>query len=181
MPDSVLSVRGDKIVDGSGQRVILRGYNIGGWMNMENFLTGYPGTESQHRRVLRRVLGPEIYAAFFDRFMTVFFDDADARYLASLGMNSVRIPFNYRHFDDDARPFELKESGFAPLDRAVGHCQRMACTRSWTSTRCPARRTSTGTVTTRRTRRGSGSTGTSPIASCTCGKPSPRATGATPR
>ena len=124
MPDSVLSVRGDKIVDGSGQRVNLRGYNIGGWMNMENFLTGYPGTESQHRRVLRRVLGLEIYAAFFDRFMTVFFDDADARYLASLGMNSVRIPFNYRHFDDDARPFELKESGFALLDRAVGHCQR---------------------------------------------------------
>ncbi len=42
--------------------------------------------------------------------MTVFFDDADARYLASLGMNSVRIPFNYRHFEDDARPFELSGS-----------------------------------------------------------------------
>jgi len=124
MPDSVLFVRGDKIVDGSGQPVILRGYNIGGWMNMENFLTGYPGTESQHRRVLRRVLGPELYDAFFEEFMTVFFDDADARYLASLGMNSVRIPFNYRHFEDDARPFELKESGFALLDRAVAHCQQ---------------------------------------------------------
>ncbi len=124
MPDSVLSVRGDKIVDGSGQPVILRGYNIGGWMNMENFLTGYPGTESQHRRVLRRVLGPELYDAFFEEFMTVFFDHADARYLASLGMNSVRIPFNYRHFEDDARPFELKESGFALLDRAVRHCQQ---------------------------------------------------------
>ena len=124
MPDQVLRVRGEVIVDGSGQPVILRGYNIGGWMNMENFLTGYPGTESQHRRVLRRVLGTELYEAFFDRFMTAFFDDADARYLASLGMNSVRIPFNYRHFEDDTRPFELKEEGFALLDRAVGHCQR---------------------------------------------------------
>ena len=66
MPDHVLSVRGAKIVDGSGQPVILRGYNIGGWMNMENFLTGYPGTESQHRRVLRRVLGAELYDAFFE-------------------------------------------------------------------------------------------------------------------
>ena len=124
MPPSVLSVRDGAIVDGAGQPVILRGYNVGGWMNMENFLTGYPGTESQHRRVLRRVLGPELYEAFFDRFMTVFFDDADARYLASLGMNSVRIPFNYRHFEDDARPFELKEEGFALLDRAIGHCRR---------------------------------------------------------
>jgi endoglucanase len=124
MRSPVLCVRGDRIVDGSGRPVLLRGYNIGGWMNMENFLTGYPGTESQHRKVLRRVLGTELYEAFFDRFMDVFFDDADARYLASLGMNSVRIPFNYRHFEDDDRPFDLKAEGFALLDRAVGHCQR---------------------------------------------------------
>jgi endoglucanase len=124
MPGEILRVQGGAVTDGSGQPVILRGYNIGGWLNMENFLTGYPGTESQHRRVLRRVLGPELYEAFFDRFMTVFFDDADARYLASLGLNSVRIPFNYRHFEDDARPFELKEEGFALLDRAIGHCRR---------------------------------------------------------
>jgi endoglucanase len=124
MPDSVLSVRGRAIVDGAGAEVVLRGYNIGGWMNMENFITGYPGTESQQRRVLRQVLGTEVYEAFFDQFMTVFFDDADARYLASLGLNSVRIPFNYRHFEDDARPFELKPAGFALLDRAIGHCER---------------------------------------------------------
>src|ERR1700758_1036374 len=124
MPSPVLSVRGNTIVDSSGSPVILRGYNIGGWMNMENFLTGYPGTESQHRRALRRVLGTELYEAFFDRFMTVFFDDADARYLASLGLNSVRIPFNYRHFEDDARPFEHKPDGFALLDQAIEHCRR---------------------------------------------------------
>ena len=56
--------------------------------------------------------------------MTAFFTDADARYLASLGMNSVRIPFNYRHFEDDDRPLKLKAEGFALLDRAIGHCQR---------------------------------------------------------
>jgi aryl-phospho-beta-D-glucosidase BglC (GH1 family) len=124
MPTEVLSVRGDRVVDPAGNPVMLRGYNIGGWMNMENFLTGYPGTESQHREALRRVLGPELYEAFFDRFQDVFFADADARYLASLGMNSVRIPFNYRHFEDDDRPFELKAEGFELLDRAVGHCAR---------------------------------------------------------
>jgi aryl-phospho-beta-D-glucosidase BglC (GH1 family) len=55
--------------------------------------------------------------------MTAFFDEDDARYIASLGMNSVRIPFNYHHFEDDDRPFELKESGFELLDRAVRICQ----------------------------------------------------------
>lgn len=123
MPSGVLTVNGDRIVDAQGATVVLTGYNIGGWLNMENFLTGYPGTETAHRRALLRVLGPELYQAFFDRFLTIFFDESDARYLASLGMNSIRLPFNYRHFEDDDRPFELLESGFELLDRAIAHCQ----------------------------------------------------------
>jgi endoglucanase len=124
MPSQVLRVQGSSIVDAAGTPVILRGYNIGGWMNMENFLTGYPGTEAQHRKALLRQLGPDLYEAFFDRFMSVFFADADAAYLAELGLNSVRIPFNYRHFEDDDRPFELKDAGFRLLDSAISHCRR---------------------------------------------------------
>jgi len=36
----------------------------------------------------------------------------------------VRIPFNYRHFEDDDRPFELKEEGFRRLDQVVDACAR---------------------------------------------------------
>ena len=67
-PGSVLRVRGQQIVDGdTGQPVILRGYNAGGWLNMENFLTGYPGTETQHRKALRRALGPQLRPHVFRR------------------------------------------------------------------------------------------------------------------
>src|ERR1700744_4273337 len=122
---SVLRVDGPRLVDGTpSEPVVLRGYNAGGWLNMENFLTGYPGTESQHRKALRRALGPELYDVFFHEFLSVFFADADVAYLASLGLNSVRIPFNYRHFEDDNAPFELKEPGFARLEGAVQSCQR---------------------------------------------------------
>jgi endoglucanase len=54
----VLRVDGAKIVDGTDP-VVLRGFGLGGWMNMENFITGYAGTESQQRRALRAVLGDE--------------------------------------------------------------------------------------------------------------------------
>jgi len=117
-----LSVRGDRLVDESGRVVTLAGVGLGGWMNMENFITGHPFTESATRAALLRTMGEEAYARFFDRFLTGFFDVADARFLASLGMNSVRVPFNYRHFEDDERPFELKEEGFARLDRVVRAC-----------------------------------------------------------
>jgi len=118
---SVLRVDGTRIVSGDTP-VILRGFGLGGWMNMENFITGYAGSESQQRRALRRVLGDEGYERFFDRFLREFFTEADAAYLASLGLNSLRIPFNYRHFESDADPFAIKEEGFALLDRVVEAC-----------------------------------------------------------
>ena len=40
-----LRVRGNRIVDGEGNPVVLRGFGLGGWMNMENFITGYPANE----------------------------------------------------------------------------------------------------------------------------------------
>lgn len=114
-----LRVSGADLVDEDGRTVRLTGVGLGGWMNMENFITGYPGNEENIRRVLRDRMGDEAYNAFFDEFYTAFFDEADAAFVASLGMNSVRIPVNYRHFEDDARPFELKEEGFARLDRVI--------------------------------------------------------------
>jgi endoglucanase len=121
---SMLRVSGTHLVNEMDSVVRLRGVGLGGWMNMENFITGYPGAEFQQRKVLRKVLGAEGYERFFDRFLDVFFTDADAEYLASLGLNSVRIPFNYRHFEDDAKPFELKEEGFRRLDQAIDACAR---------------------------------------------------------
>ena len=124
MDDRMIKVDGTRLVTAGGTRVVLRGVGLGGWMNMENFITGYPATESLQRSALRRVLGEEGYERFFARFLDVFFAEDDARFLASLGLNSVRIPFNYRHFEDDQRPFELKEEGFARLDQAIEACAR---------------------------------------------------------
>ena len=119
----ILRVEGTRIMSGQ-EPVVLRGFGLGGWMNMENFITGYPGTESQQRRALRRVLGDEAYGRFFDRFLSVFFTDEDAAFLRSLGLNSVRVPFNYRHFEDDDAPFVIKQEGFRLLDSVVETCAR---------------------------------------------------------
>src|SRR3954470_18246298 len=57
MPENgIIQVDGDHLVRPDGSPVVLRGVGLGGWMNMENFITGYPGTESQQRRVLRAPL-----------------------------------------------------------------------------------------------------------------------------
>ena len=94
--------------------------------------------------------------------------------LAELGVNCVRIPVNYRHFERDERPVRAARGGLrAPRPRRRACAPSTASTASSTCTRCPAARTSTGTPTTRRTSPPSGSTRTSRTASCTCGRRSP--------
>ncbi|KAI0328977.1 glycoside hydrolase [Cubamyces sp. BRFM 1775] len=119
-----LKVSGTKIVDQNGKEVILRGAGLGGWMNMENFISGYPGCEFQIRAALADVVGKEKSEFFFDKFLEYFFTDADAAFFKSLGLNCIRLPFNYRHFEDDMNPRVLKPEGFKHLDRVIELCAK---------------------------------------------------------
>src|SRR5919112_6260082 len=110
-----LRVQGNRIVDGEGNEVVLRGFGLGGWMNMENFITGYPANEEAQREAVRAVLGEEKYEFFFDRFLAYFFTEGDARFIRPLGLNLLRLPINYRHFEDDVEPLVIKEEGFKHL------------------------------------------------------------------
>jgi aryl-phospho-beta-D-glucosidase BglC (GH1 family) len=124
MTKGFLQIHGDNIVKPDGTPVVLRGFGLGGWMNMENFITGYSGNEEAQRQAVRQVLGDAKYELFYDRFLEYFFTEDDARYVKSLGLNLIRIPVNYRHFEDDMNPFVIKESGFKTLDRVVDACAR---------------------------------------------------------
>lgn len=119
MSAGFLAADGPAIIAASGHQLTLRGVCLGGWMNLENHLMGFPGTEQVIRAALRRVLGEHSYEQFFDKYLSAFYAEEDAAFLESLGFNSVRIAVNYRHFEDDQRPFVLKEEGFRHLDRAV--------------------------------------------------------------
>src|SRR2546421_3051793 len=122
MSTNILTTHGSQIVDGEGQVVTLRGFGLGGWMNMENFITGYPANEEAQRQAIRQVLGDDKYAFFFDRFLEYFFGRDDAQFIASLGLNLLRLPVNYRHFESDMEPFVIKEEGFKHLDRVIELC-----------------------------------------------------------
>ncbi|KAF9005226.1 glycoside hydrolase [Cyathus striatus] len=119
---SLLKVSGTKVVDEDGNEVILRGAGLGGWMNMENFISGYPGCEFQIREALTETIGQEKSDFFFDKFLEYFFTDPDAQFYKSLGLNCIRLPFNYHHFEDDMNPRVLKQSGFKHLDRVIDIC-----------------------------------------------------------
>ena len=114
-----LQVSGKYIVNERREKVFLRGVCFGGWLNMENFIIGYPGTESNVRRAVRDVLGEERYQAFFESLLESFITEGDFKFLKEKGATVVRVPFNYRHFEDDMNPGVYDKKGFRFLDRAI--------------------------------------------------------------
>ncbi len=120
----MLRVKGMQIVDSQGRPVWLRGTCVGGWMNMENFIDGYPGAEHSLRATMATALGPAKAQFFFDRFLDYFFAEEDVAFMRQCGATVVRLPLNYRHFERDGDPFHHLESGFDRLDRAVSWCTK---------------------------------------------------------
>lgn len=120
----LLKVIGDKVCDETGMQVFLRGTCIGGWMNLEDFIDGYPGTESGIRKHMAQVLGTIKSEYFFHKLLENFITEDDIAFIKAAGATCIRVPLNYRHFEDDSAPFEYKESGFQRLDALLDLCEK---------------------------------------------------------
>ncbi len=114
-----LQVSGNKVYNQRGDKIRLRGFCLGSWLNMEAFMVGFPGTETEFRREIAKVLGEEKSRYFFNRFLHHFAGQADFDTVKSLGCNLMRVAFNYRHFEDDDAPFAYKPEGFEWLDKVI--------------------------------------------------------------
>jgi Endoglucanase len=119
-----LKVSGKSIVDESGNSIFLRGTCIGGWMNLEDFINAYPGTETGIRKHMIQVLGSSKSELFFDCMTDNFFGEADIAFIASTGANCIRLPLNYRHFESDLEPFKYNEKAFKRLENIVDICEK---------------------------------------------------------
>ena len=119
-----LRVAGDQVVNEKGDTVYLRGFGLGGMLHMENFIDGYTANEEAMREGLKNVMGEKKYDLYFDTFLKSYFTEPDAAYIQSLGLNLVRIPINYRLFEDDMNPGVIKETAFQYLDSVISLCAR---------------------------------------------------------
>ena len=108
----------------NGRAIRLRGFNVGNWLNLENFMIGLPGVDSLIRTAMREIAGDDKCAAFFEAFTDSYFTEDDAAYIAGMGFNLLRVPFNYRLFESDQAPYRYDERGFAHLDRLLGWAKR---------------------------------------------------------
>jgi len=106
------------------EKIVLRGYGLGALLNLEHFMIGIPGTDFQIRTAIINAYGKEKAGQFWEKYYRVMLNEKDFEFLKGLDINALRIPFNYRLFEDDQNPYFYKEEGFKEFDRILGLCER---------------------------------------------------------
>jgi endoglucanase len=99
-PEGFLRASGERIVDGQGREVLLRGVGLGGWMLQEGYMLGIKkeGTEHSIRARITELVGKEETERFYQLWRQNHMTRADVDRLAASGFNSIRLPMHYNLF-----------------------------------------------------------------------------------
>ncbi|MGO8056406.1 hypothetical protein AB9E30_39860, partial [Rhizobium leguminosarum] len=53
------------------------------------------------QQLINELVGPDESKKFWQQYLANYIQQPDIRYLRSIGMNSIRIPFHYKLFTDE--------------------------------------------------------------------------------
>jgi beta-glucanase (GH16 family) len=123
-----LQTDGKKIVNSSGEEVLLRGVGPGGWQIMEGYMmqtSGFAGAQHEIKEKLIELMGEANTETFFSEWRANHFTQRDVDSLAAWGYNSIRIPMHYNLFtlpiEDEPVAGENTwiETGFELIDNVL--------------------------------------------------------------
>lgn len=116
--------KGQDMVDPKGRRVELRGCNLGNWLMLEMWMLTWSDKQGFHDQYsMEELLAKRFGEAKRDQLMEVyrenFLTERDLKLIKSFRFNLLRLPLNYRLFEDDKAPKKLKPNAWKWVDRAL--------------------------------------------------------------
>lgn len=95
--DGFLKTEGRQIVDERGEKIILRGMGLGGFMLQEGYMLELPefGTQQVIRSRIEKLIGPEKTREFYTAWLDNHTTKADIDAMKAWGFNSVRLPMHF--------------------------------------------------------------------------------------
>jgi len=102
------------------KKIFLRGVGIGNWLNLEHFMLGIPGTDSQIRACIKKYYGENAQKSFWDSYYKYLIDEKDIEYIKSIGFNSIRLAVNHSLF----KPDFLNSTGLREINRILKLCKK---------------------------------------------------------
>jgi len=132
MTDGALHAQGKDLLDAQGNRVVLTGFGLGGWLLPEGYMIGSPGGKDSPRGMRAAIeakIGVEKSNAFFAAYQAAYVTQADIQAIAKWGFNSVRLPLNANRLmtpegQPPSAPYVYDEAAFKPVDDLVSWCKQ---------------------------------------------------------
>ncbi len=128
--EDFLITRGQDIVNRKGEKIQLKGVNLGAWLIWEDWLCPYEEA-SAHADVLEVLtdrFGQDGAYELMNTYMDNWITEYDLDEIKAMGFNCVRVPFWYRNFyyDDNGTKILDKngEWDFSRLDWVVEECSK---------------------------------------------------------
>jgi hypothetical protein len=123
---------GKYFVDANGNRVNLRGTNLGNWLAMEFWMLGQSITTNNgavgDQCTLENTLAARFGETEKERLMNVFRDSwitaRDFDHMKAMGMNVLRVPFLYNVVENKNAPYTLRADAWKYLDFAVNEAEK---------------------------------------------------------
>lgn len=118
---------GQNVMYPDGKPFIMRGTNLGNWLVPEGYMFKFRDVNSPRmiNQALSELIGPSAMDSFWNTFLNNYITPADIRYMKSIGMNSIRVPFNYRLFTNEKYLGKSNPNhGFELLDRLIDWCKK---------------------------------------------------------
>ncbi|KAK8850382.1 hypothetical protein IAR55_004300 [Kwoniella newhampshirensis] len=119
-----LQTSGNKVVDSSGNTVVLRGTNIGGWLVWEDWMCGITDNQSPDRfpmTTLTNRFGNDKAMTLWETWISNWLTETDFDYLQEIGFNVIRLPFSFRSVQNADGSW--RDDAFKHMDWAVAQAK----------------------------------------------------------
>jgi aryl-phospho-beta-D-glucosidase BglC (GH1 family) len=125
--ESFVQVDGPDLIQPNGEKLLIRGTNLGNWLNPEGYMFGFSKTNSarQINEMFSELVGPDRATEFWKQFKDNYITFDDIQFIASTGANTIRLPFHYKLFtDEDYLGITGQQDGFQRIDTLIGWCKK---------------------------------------------------------
>ena len=128
MPDAddFVRVEGADLITPEGEKLFIKGTNLGNWLNPEGYMFGFQKTNSGRfiNEMFCQLVGPDFTAEFWKAFKDNYVTRKDIEFIASTGANTIRLPFHYKLFtNEDYMGLTGQQDGFARVDSVINWCR----------------------------------------------------------
>lgn len=121
-----ITSKGKEIIDADGKQFLIKGTNLGNWLVPEGYMFKFKNTNSSRLidETFKELIGPDATKDFWKKYLDTYITKEDIHYLKTTGINSLRVPFNYRLFTNENYMGDNDSArGFKYLDRVLRWCK----------------------------------------------------------